>query len=439
MKRKYLFLSLVLGLGLTSCEKFDNIVPAQYNKILSMKANGEQALKVYATGEVNEYDITVMKGGYENSATAAAKVDVMTEIEFAQWSQETGKSFVRIPESCFSLSDNDLQFASGDMYKVAKLSVDPNKLAAFIEETNTAYTGSGRPTPTYTIPLITTSQTDSVLATGNKLIYTLSSVTKPVVGYADVTNHEMTAEVAKEGGEITVPLRLQIDNIWDFAANLEVDAANTTFNAADYELADNGKVQFTVGNNGELKVKFKELKQAVGTLALKIKNLEGKGFGFDNQVLRVNVRVPKYPLTVGMLSSNAVEPSEGSLANLLDGSVDSYFHSEYTRGLTERHYLQTTFTEPVSAFGFTYTNRAPNGNAALYKFDIQVSTDGTNFTTLRTYDAANGDVLPMEGKGVFNSTNLKPAQPVKAVRLVCHRNKLGDRFFVLSEFAFFAI
>lgn len=90
-------MSLAVALGLASCENFDNIVPAQYNKILSMQVSGEQQLSLYATGENNNYTITVMKGGYDNKATATATVDVMTDEEYSNWLEANARSYVRIP------------------------------------------------------------------------------------------------------------------------------------------------------------------------------------------------------------------------------------------------------------------------------------------------------------------------------------------------------
>lgn len=439
MKRKYLFLSLAFALGFTSCEQFDNIVPSEYNKILSMKVNGEQALDLYDTGEANEYSITVLKGGYDNKATASAQVSLMSDAEFAEWQEENGRSLVRIPESCLALSDNDMQFASSEMYKIAKLSIDPVKVAAFIAETNAAYVAGGLATPTYAIPIITKSSTDSVLAAANRLVLTTKTVVKPAVSYANVTNYTLTADVGATGGEITIPLQLQMTNLWDFAVNVEVDATQTTFDASDYELENSGKVQFTAGSNGELKIKFGALSHAVATLAIKITGVEGKDFDFDDHVLLINVRAPKYPLTVAMLSSNAKETTEGSLEALLDGNINSYFHSAWSYTVSGYHYLQVSLPEEISTFAFSYTNRAANGNAALYKFEVQVSADGTTYTPLRLYDVGAGDALPLDGRGVFNSKELKPTTPIKYIRFVCHRNKLGSAWFVWSEFSLFAL
>lgn len=440
MKKKYLIMSLAVALGLASCENFDNIVPAQYNKILSMQVSGEQQLSLYATGENNNYTITVMKGGYDNKATATATVDVMTDEEYSNWLEANARSYVRIPQSCFTLKDNEMQFASDDMYKVATLSIDPVKVEAFMKQTNASYQAQGLDNPTYALPITTKSSTDSVSSNANLLVLTTNEVVTPRVSFSDeISDYTITKEVALAGGEVDIPLQLQIDNIWDFDVNVTVDAANTTLSASDYELADGGKVHFAQGSNGVLKVKFNPMTHAVGTLALKIAGVEGRSFDFDSQTLKLNAHVPKYPLTTSMLSTNALEPSEGSIGNLLDGDVNTFFHSAWSVWIGQDHYVQVALNNAVTSFAFTYTNRAANGNAALYKFEVQGSADGVNYTTLRTYDVDAGDDLPLDGRGVFSSTELRPSSAVKYLRFVCHRNKTNDVFFVWSEFSLYAL
>lgn len=439
MKKKYIVMSLALALGFASCENFDNIVPAQYNKILSMQVSGEQPLSLYATGENNDYTITVMKGGFDNKATASAKVDVMTDEEYANWLESNARDYVRIPQSCFTLKDNEMQFASTDMYKIATLSIDPVKVEEFMQTTNKAYTDQGKEAPTYALPIITKSSTDSVSSNSKLLVLTANEVVTPRVSYSsEISDYTITKEMALAGGEVEIPLQLQISNIWDFDVDVAVDAANTTLSASDYELADGGKVHFTKGGNGVLKVKVNPMTHAVGTLALKITGVEGRSFAFDDQTLKLNVHVPKYALTNAMLSTNALEPTEGKLSNLLDGDVNTYFHSAWSVGVAQDHYVQVSLDNPISSFAFTYTNRAANGNAALYYFDVLGSTDGVTYTLLRSYSAEN-DALPLVGRGVFNSTELRPTAPVKYLRFVCKRNYTNGKFFVWSEFSLYAL
>jgi hypothetical protein len=47
-------MTLAVALGWI-LRNFDNIVPAQYNKILSMQVSVEQQLSLFATGENNNY------------------------------------------------------------------------------------------------------------------------------------------------------------------------------------------------------------------------------------------------------------------------------------------------------------------------------------------------------------------------------------------------
>jgi len=83
-----------------------------------------------------------------------------------------------------------------------------------------------------------------------------------------------------------------------------------------------------------------------------------------------------------MLSSNAIEPSEGSLANLLDGDIGTYFHSAWSVSIADKHYVQVKLPVSTKTFRFTYTNRSNNGNAALAWFNLYT---GTNENNLQLY------------------------------------------------------
>ncbi len=425
--KKIAYLSLGLMLTLTSCEYYDNIIPEEYNKILSMKVFGEQDLTLYETGEQTEYNIVVMKSGAKPDETAEATVDVMNEAQFEKLKTESGRPYKMLPAECFALSDNKMKFGSTDMWKTAKLTIDPMKVKKYVEES-----------PNYVLPVITTSQSDSILATANTLVLKSIQIIKPAVSFGDVTNYSITKEIGKDGGTVEIPFTMQIDNLWDFNTLVGVVPDLTTFDTSDYSLADGGKVAFTKGAMGKLKIDFQPMKHAIAKLGLQIKGMEGKSFGYDETPVVLTARVPKYPLTAAMLSSNAVEPSEGSLANLLDGDINTYFHSSWSVWVDPAHYVQIDLPEAVSSFAFSYTNRSSNGNAAMADFSVYAGNDESSLVELKHYTMAQ-DNLPGGAAGVFNSGELKPSEPVKIIRFVHNVNKTNEKFFVWSEFSLFAI
>lgn len=429
MKNRILYLALmVIALGLSSCESFEDVTPpAEYNKILSMKVYGEQNITLYQTGEDTEYPITVIKSGADPQATANASVEVMNENEFNQYLEDTGMDYKMLPSDCYQLSDGSMEFGSEDKWKTAKLTISPEKVAKYLED------GSQ-----YVIPIVTKSAADSILSTADNLVLIPTEVIKPAVSFQNMTNHSLLEEVSTEGDTLSIPLGLQIENQWSFSVQVEVDTSATTLDSEDYELVDGGKVTFEPGKTAALKVKFSPMKHAIGNLGLKITGIEGKSFDYDKELVAVTARVPKYPLIASMLSTNAQEPSEGPIENVLDGDVNSYFHSAWSISTSGEHYFEVTLPEAVSSFAFSYTNRASNGNTALSDFSVYVGNDESSLKEIRHYDEASDD-LPTTGKGVFNSGEFKPSSPVKIIRIVNHRNHTGEKYFSLSEFSLFAL
>ena len=78
MKKKILHIIICSFLLLGySCENYDELIPKEYEKILSMKEVGEQNLILYTTGEDGAFEVTIMKGGKTPEIKAEAEVAVM--------------------------------------------------------------------------------------------------------------------------------------------------------------------------------------------------------------------------------------------------------------------------------------------------------------------------------------------------------------------------
>jgi hypothetical protein len=78
-------------------------------------------------------------------------------------------------------------------------------------------------------------------------------------------------------------------------------------------------------------------------------------------------------------SSNAVEPKEGSLAALLDGNWNTYFHSDWsTKNVTEPHYLQAALDNPVQTFSLQFTKRHSNNNNRPTRIIVSATNDATD-------------------------------------------------------------
>ena len=111
--------------------------------------------------------------------------------------------------------------------------------------------------------------------------------------------------------------------------------------------------------------------------------------------------VPGLADAAEFLSTNAQEPTEGAMANIVDADLSTYFHSIWSAGWAEGHdesegnaphYLQVTLPQPVTGVALKMTKRWKNANQADNAptvVEIQASTDGgTSFTTVPGYEEA---------------------------------------------------
>lgn len=100
------------------------------------------------------------------------------------------------------------------------------------------------------------------------------------------------------------------------------------------------------------------------------------------------------------LSADAVEPSEGSIAALIDGKTSTYFHSQYSGTPPNQiHWLQATLGEPVERVSLSYTRRDTsndNGvNDRWKNFIVQASADGSSWQDVtQVYDFGHDALKP---------------------------------------------
>ncbi len=139
-------------------------------------------------------------------------------------------------------------------------------------------------------------------------------------------------------------------------------------------------------------------------------------------------------------SSNAVQTTEGSIAALLDDNYTTFFHSCWSNGPDEDHYLQAELTEATQKFEFYFKKRSQNNNNRPTKIIISAgnSADG-EFTEVKTIDSG----LPTE-EGVIDymSSQIDLGAAYKFVRFTIpetnnNAENNGHKFFTFSEFYMF--
>ncbi|MDQ2178150.1 discoidin domain-containing protein [Marinifilum sp. D714] len=114
-----------------------------------------------------------------------------------------------------------------------------------------------------------------------------------------------------------------------------------------------------------------------------------------------------HTLTADMIEVFTQSAWEGPKENVVDGDLNTYWHSDYAEGAAPLpHYIEITFAEAKNIGGFEFATRdqhARGNNPA--QFDVQTSSDGTTYTTIWTSDRLDNVALNPEWNNVSFDKN----------------------------------
>ena len=143
---------------------------------------------------------------------------------------------------------------------------------------------------------------------------------------------------------------------------------------------------------------------------------------------------------VSQLSSNAVEPTEGSLAALIDNDLTTYFHSTWSQNNATgaKHYLQVDLNNAYRQIALKYSKRQVNEDngspVTLHIYATNTPEDENSWTDLGTqtctydYDSGNMGLLPLNfGNTVYRHIRLTVEETTGNSQLN------GNLFFYWSE------
>ena len=155
-------------------------------------------------------------------------------------------------------------------------------------------------------------------------------------------------------------------------------------------------------------------------------------------------------LTGEMFTTNAPSNHAEDPANMLDGDINTFFHSTwgtgsyeklpwnegsvYGDGTSEWPYLQIELPESLDRLKLSYTTRPTNDYAPL-GFILQGSNNGTTWTDLRTL-TAEADNLPTTAGTAYMSPLIELGKPYAYLRLQMTASQRKN-YLVLSEFAIY--
>ena len=157
------------------------------------------------------------------------------------------------------------------------------------------------------------------------------------------------------------------------------------------------------------------------------------------------------PTGAGYLSANSTQSDNMSVAKLLDGDINSYYHSSWNVATEDDHYLQVYLGEGQSLVEFTFTyatrNEANSNNTSPAPTKIQVygSSNGTSFTEsglLATFTKEDDNLPAYTSAGAdWTSVNITSSATYKYLRFYVrtsdgpgNEQKDGHYFFAMSMF-----
>lgn len=129
------------------------------------------------------------------------------------------------------------------------------------------------------------------------------------------------------------------------------------------------------------------------------------------------------------VSSNATNDGTGPTA-LLDGNSSTYWHTPWSGDIPPwPHYATITFDKEIQLNKLIIQIRHNNGNGSPKEFDLQVSSDGTNFTTHQTFTNT------VNTAGATINFTVDPVA-TKYVRLLFRNNIANSSSMALAEISF---
>lgn len=440
MKKIYIGSTLLaLMLSGQSCSENYDIYPEEYAKVVMIKDAGENPLSVYSTDDKVGHKFVVMKGGHTEEA-ATATLRAMTSEEFTTYQAESGKPYAMLPADCYSFSADgqttsaEIKFAPNETYKEVEVFINADALGTFME----TFDGS---LCSPVVPVILESSDASVNSYGTES-FILPTYSEPTLSFAS----QIIA--GSRSGEITATVTLPIQNSWDISFEVEVDPTVVSqcnmLNGTQYEAVDasalTGNTSFTMPNGSssvdiKLNVDFSKFTALNSVLPLRITGISVDGIESNVTTGWIVVTMPRIPITAAMLSTNAQEPSEGPIANLLDGNVETFFHSLWSSTINEKHYIQVTLPETYSKVWIRYCNRHNNANNSLLYFYLYTGTSNDNLEFFKMY-GWDTDGLKY-GKAEWSTVSAELSTPQSVFRIEEYRTLAdqanGIHFFSMSE------
>ncbi len=150
----------------------------------------------------------------------------------------------------------------------------------------------------------------------------------------------------------------------------------------------------------------------------------------------VTYKTTEIGLSSDQLSSDSPEPTEGPIANLINGDLTDFFHSNWSDSPEPLpHYIQIDFDEEHEGFCFDYYNRiVSNTDGFPQTAEVQVSSDGETWKTV-----AELNDLPSTSGAHYESEYLFPGMAFTHFRFNVTSATASSTYFHMAEFSIYDV
>ena len=451
MKKKIIFASLAAALLMThtACEDEKSAYLSDFRTILSFRNSGEVPVDIYTTGDDADYRVVINKGGSEKNATTEVSVGVVDDAALAIYNAEQWTSYKSLPAACYEFKgETRFDFAASDMYKI----MDVTLKTELIKGLPPLKAGES-----YVLPLQLQNSKDSI---NSKLGVVLikPNVVIPTVFFS---KSGYTQNFFSDSGPVkmnfTLPVEISLSSNWEFSCGLAVDETlldeYNAKNECDYALLPPAvytmgtAVSFTNDQESVKEVNIEvdrtDLEYGNYVLPVRLSSCTKPQFAIDAEKstsLYAISYVPdaskltKVNLTESMISIYPNWVNEGSVAAMLDGVADTYFHSAWGSGPNGEalpplpHWIQVALPKECTAVSIGYQVRHNNNNGAPQQYTLAGSMDGVNFSKIATVT----DDLPTKTGEKYTSP-VFVGKPFKYLRVIVEKTPAGS--FAFAEFS----
>ena len=354
--KKNILLSILAGslMGLVSCNKSDydleTMIPEEFHKIVYLKTYGKQELTLYATGQENKFDYSILKGGAMPELTASAELKVLTQEELDEkYSILENVKYKLIEQDAYTIDNTYFEFSSEENFKPFTVSLNAEAIAKDSDED---------PEAVWVLPLYLSSKTDSINANKNSIFLQVRNLFRPEVGFKS-----STLEYHEESSfSVSVPVALNVENTgWDI--NCKFGTADEDYVNSYNEVNGTGfqlfKGDFKIDESlnltkdtpeASINVTVDATGVAAGDYLLPVKITETSMFGIQDEkdVYPVAIRIKGN--NVDRTNWNAFASSDasdkepvdngGAAKHAIDNDTNTFWHSKWSDPIpAPPHYL----------------------------------------------------------------------------------------------------